>query len=239
MQRGLAIGFCLLLTGCSAVGIHDQKSFGETDFGEREPLRICVLSDEGVSESLSLDLVDTIGRELARYGIEVTVPWVKPWKRKGFASDALIEQLGKESLVAPCDRIVAMIGRTAGDMLLGLIGFETLGAVDMATHTRAYVVAHRGSINQILISPRRVCAHEAYHLMGCQHNLTLSACYARIAQLKASARRNREAGNDFFPGIDADGRPILTRNDANWLIQFAIWRFHQRDENTERSCNEP
>ena len=239
MRFCLVVGFCLLLMGCSTIGAPDEAAFAATDFGAREPLRIVVLQDDGVSDELSSRLLGQITMELAPYGIDVVVPWSRPWRREAFADQALMVQLGKELLEPPCDRLLALIGRTAGDFLLGLVGFETLGAVDLATHTRAFVAARRASINQVFVSPSRVCVHEAYHLMGCPHDVTLSGCYTRIASLKSVARENREAGNDFFPGVDAGGSPIRTRDEANWLIQFAIWRYQERDERIERSCSEP
>jgi hypothetical protein len=57
--------------------------------------------------------------------------------------------------VPPCDRLVALVDRNAGDFLWGLVMPEILGEVDNATHTRGYIVATTGSVNQMIEPPSK------------------------------------------------------------------------------------
>jgi hypothetical protein len=78
-------------------------------------------------------------------------------------------------------------------------------------------VAEVGSINQLLTlkSPNDIAAHEVYHLLGCGHGCLAKSCYNQIVRIKIAARKNREAGRNFFPSMTQDGRIFWTRNDIN------------------------
>jgi hypothetical protein len=81
--------------------------------------------------------------------------------------------------------------------------------VDDDTHTRGFVVATRASLNQLLASPADTAVHEFYHLLGCPHAATLTACYERIVALK----RQIAPGADFVPGVGRDGRFLSSRRE--------------------------
>ena len=102
-MRTILAALAVVIAGCSTIGAHDEAAFAATDFGAREPLRICVLQDDGVSDELSSRLLGQITTELAPYGIDVVVPWSRPWRREAFADQSLMVQLGKELLEPPCD----------------------------------------------------------------------------------------------------------------------------------------
>ena len=162
----------------------------------RRVLRVCVLQAAGVSDARVDRLLASVNREFAAYGIEVVVPWVRPWQRPGFGHEAMFDDVARRPLESPCDRLVAFADRNAGDFLWGLALPEVLGSVDDATHTRGFVVANRASINQVFMPPGKVAVHEFYHLLGCPHSGSLTRCYERIARLK------KAHSGDFFPGMD-------------------------------------
>jgi hypothetical protein len=124
----------------------------------------------------------------------VAVPWVQPWTCAGFTEGSLIDEVARRPLEAPCDRLVALVGRNAGDL------------------------ANLGSLNQVFDDPGNTAVHECYHLLGCPHAATLSECYHRIAQLK----RHVDPHADFVPGIAPDGRYLLTRDAANSLLKASL-----------------
>jgi len=85
---------------------------------------------------------------------------------------------------------MAFLGRHPGDVLWGLFLPQVLGATAL---THGYVVARAASLDQLVAPPARVLQHELYHLLGCEHGLTMSHCYRRIAEL-VDARHG-----EFFP----------------------------------------
>jgi len=222
LTRLLLLPLAWLTAACTTIGMHDAESLEAADFGPREELRICVLADEGITEEDAQRLIAKVGEEFSVFGLEVSVPWVRRWVRSGFLMEGIVTDVWQESLEPPCDRLLALVGRNFGDFLWGLIGVEILGAVDTPTHSRGYVIAQAVSLNQIFSSPSDIIIHESYHFLGCEHGVNLSQCYAHIRDLKRIARANREAGNDFFPGVSMKGRPITSRHEANWVMTHAV-----------------
>lgn len=204
-----------LCGACTSVGVHAPTRHA-LDYGPPMQLRVCVLQAEGVSTDRVDKLIGAVNREFAAYGIEVVVPWVRPWQRAGFGHEALFDDVARRELEAPCDRLVAFVDRNAADFFWGLALPEVLGSVDDATHTRGFVVANRASINQLFMPPGKVVVHEFYHLLGCPHAGSLSQCYGRIARLK------REARAGFFPGVDRHGMPLVSREQVNRTLQQAL-----------------
>ena len=205
----------LLLGGCTTIGAHDEAALKNTDFGPPESLRICVLLDTPeISQAEGAKLMQAVQTEFALYGITVTVPWYHAWQRPGFGRMKIITDLAARKLPPPCDRVMALVGQNAGDVLVGLF-VTTEGSVDTVTHTRGYVVSEFSSINQVFMPPEAAMVHESYHLLGCDHDVTMTACYARIQRLKAAARVNRAAGNDFFPTYTVRGQLIMNRDEVD------------------------
>ena len=215
--RAALLGLALALgaAGCSTLGVSVPGSLAANDFGPRQELRVCILREASVSEARARSLIAGVNGAFAAYGIEVSVPWIRPWQRPGYRSEAIVGELASRPLEPPCDRLVALLGRPFSDVLLGLVVPETLGAVETATRTRGYVVANFGSLKQLLTPPGLATRHEFHHLLGCQHALTLSACYERIARVKRAYADAGASGEDFFPGIAGDGAPILTRAEVD------------------------
>lgn len=210
------------VAGCTAVGRHDFAALQAQDFGPREELRICVLADEGIDDEAAKRLLASVREEFAVFGLDVTVPWVKPWLRPAFLTNGIVEDVWMKPLEAPCDRLLALVGRNVGDFLWGLFGMEILGAVDTPTHTRGYVVAKTASLNQIFVSPSDTAIHESYHFLGCSHGVSLSDCYSNIRNLKQAARNNRDRGNDFFPGFSWKGHPLESRHEVDAITHGAV-----------------
>ena len=181
-------------------------------------MRVCVLRTPGVTTQRVSELVAAVNTEFAAYGIEVVVPWMRPWARSGFTYQRLFDDVTRRELEAPCDRLMAFVDRNVGDFFWGLAMPEVLGAVDDDTHTHGYVVATRVSLNQLFTSPSATTVHEFYHLLGCPHAGSMSDCYGRIAALK----RSIDPRTDFLPGVGRDARFLLTRKATNVVMQGAI-----------------
>ncbi len=93
---------------------------------------------------------------------------------------------------------------------------EVLGALETTTHTRGYVVSSFGSLNQLLSSPSGTAVHEFYHLLGCTHALSKSACYKQIRTLK----RQYSSDVGFFSGLGDTGQPIFSRAESDALLNL-------------------
>lgn len=194
-------------TACGTIGVGLPSLRDSIDFGPRVELRVCLLVDPGVGEAKARSLVGAADRELDAYGIDVVVPWLRPWRRPAFTADGMIEELLQRPLEPPCDRLVAFAGRNLADTLWGLLLPQTLGAVDGPTHTRGMIVGRLATPGQLLMSPSRTTAHEFYHLLGCAHALTKRSCYDQIRVLKQAT----PAGGGFVPGVTGDRRLIPSR----------------------------
>lgn len=213
--RGPAFLFMLLVSaGCTTIGSHTGERL-KVDYGPAQSLEICLLRSPGVTEKRVDELIAAVNEEFRPYGITVQVPWIRDWNRPGFTASTIMDDLLQRDLETPCDRLVGLVDRNAGDFLWGLLLPEVLGAVEDVTRTHGYVVATFGSLNQAFMDPRSATVHEFYHLVGCPHGLTMSKCYRDIAAMKAST----PAGSDFFPGLSKDGRYLLTRDEVNAAME--------------------
>jgi hypothetical protein len=205
-----ALAALLAGSACTTVGLPVPFERDRIDYGERAEIRVCALRDSGVSEALAQQLVAAIDREMDLYGIDVNLAWTRPWQRPGFSSDSIVADVVRRPLEAPCDRLLALVGRNLADALWGLVLPEKLGAVATASHTHGYVVARLATPNQLLNSPASVARHEFYHMLGCGHALSLRACYGQIAALK----RSHDPARGFFPGVSRELQPLRTRAEV-------------------------
>lgn len=207
----LALGAAL--TGCTTIGM-DTAEVRRVDFGEPVTLEVCLLKHKDVAQQRADLFIAAVNEEFSDFGISVTVPWVREWERPAFTVNGIMQDILSRSLEAPCDRLVALVDRHAGDFLWGLLLPEVLGAVDDLTHTRGYIVANFGSLNQAFSSTEMTAVHEFYHLVGCGHGVSKSNCYHDIAGLKAS----RPPESDFLPGVGKENEYLLTRDAANQVV---------------------
>jgi hypothetical protein len=215
------------ISGCTTVGVNTRER-ATIDFGPPVSLSVCVLRSPGITSQKVDELVAAVNMEFAPYGIQVIVPWQHAWTRAGFTHSSLFDDVARRDLEPPCDRLVALVDRNAGDFLWGLLLPEILGEVDEATHTRGYIVAMTGSVNQLFEPPSKGAVHEFYHLLGCPHAASLSKCYHLIATLKTHI----DPAKGFVPGIAANGDFLFTRVEANAVMRSAVAYEDTRREGT-------
>ena len=213
--------FYLLLFGCTTTGIPDKQALNQIDFGPPEKLRICIYKDVTVSDKQAEEIIVALQEEFAHFGLEIEVPWIKAWKRPAFGGDEIINNFVSCPLDSPCDRLLALVGRSFKDFLWGMIMPESHGAVENVSMTKGFSVAEIGSFNQMLSmsSAPRIAIHETYHLLGCEHGLDSKPCYEKIAQLKRIARKSRLAGRDFFPSVTLDQKILISRRDVEKKLE--------------------
>ena len=212
-----------LLVSCTHLGAPDPVARQNIDFGPEETLQLCVLLDEPtITPTKAGPLIQSIRQELVQYGIRIEVPWMRSWHRPSGGGMAIIETLAGESLAPPCDRILAFVGRRFADFLIGTLFADELGSVDTITSTRGYVAADVSTLNQVFVPPEAAAVHEAYHLLGCQHGLSMTACYKRIDRLKKAAALNRANGNDFFPTYSRRGQLLMNRDEVDVREAMAL-----------------
>jgi len=204
------------------MGHHDVDARNRIDFGPSETVSLCLLVDEGVSEHIGREIVDAAWHEEgALYRLAITVASVRRWPRPAFTANGIIEALLREPLPPSCDRVLALIGRHAGDVLWGFVGLpEVLGAVDDNTSTHGYAIIQRASLNQLVMSPVSVVRHELYHLLGCDDHFNMTGCYDRIAAMK---RRRRIEHTEIFPAWDmVNHRVLVSREAVNARLQEIV-----------------
>jgi hypothetical protein len=216
-RAALLLSALALVQGCTSMGHHDHALREARDFGPRDSMKVCLYLDRGIDETEARGLLERAWRtEADLYALDVEVAQVHPWRRRAFGMEGILADLRRLPLEAPCDRVLALVGRNLGDFLWSFVGPEVLGAVNDESLTHGYVVARRGSVNQVLVPPEEVARHEIYHLLGCGEHYDMPGCYAQIADLKASKRKS---ASDFFPAWDRIGKRMLqSRAEVNARI---------------------
>lgn len=208
----------VMLASCTSIGgFTSRPDTARYEFGPPLIMRVCILRDPTVSEEQTKNIIKAWQGELTQFNLAVSLQWMRPWPRPAFGAEGLMEAIAEPAMEAPCDRLVALIGRSLGDAVYSLsLMPEIFGYVDDATQSRGFVVAAWGpSINQILFGgPNEIMIHEGYHLLGCGHD-SWSQCYESIAEIKRLARVNQRDGIDFFPSRTAGGVVFFTREKVN------------------------
>lgn len=219
----------LALAGCAtSIGVHDETVLDALNFdsGKRVDVRFCVYLDEDVTVARARELLDTWNREEAeRYRLYVKPVSFTVREREATTFPALRTSTLKLPLPEQCDRALWFIGRDTIDYLYGLTAVvlplpEIFGYVDDETSTRGYVVAHTGSLGQVIAAPPEAgTVHEIYHLLGCRQHGNMRACYHRIRELKSTFSRLNSAGfygsnaaRGFYPAYGDHGRRILVNH---------------------------
>ena len=228
----LVVVLVAMLPACTTVGMHTRER-AKLDYGPPLTMQICLLRAPGVSEQRATELMNAVRKELALYNIDVVVPWTRDWQRVGFTANAMFERdLYRRELEPPCDRLVALVDRHAGDFVWGLLGMpEVLGAVDDETHTHGMVVAIAVTESQLYITPEDAAVHEFYHLLGCPHAATLTRCYSIIAKLKSQT----DPKVSFVPGIAANGDFLFSREAVNEALKETIAKEDAKRHRTSAS----
>lgn len=200
--------------GCTSIApMEPVAALSDMDFGQQVVVRICLYKDVNVSNKRADAIVAAIQKEFIQYGLMVQVPEVRQWKRPSFNHKGILRDIAKRPLEPRFDRNFALVSRDARDFFWGALLPEILGAVETRTHTKGYVVAEMGSLNQLLTfqSPTQAAVHEFYHMLGVNHEDAPRTIREKIAMLKRAAIENRFSGRDFFPGVSAQGTLYLTR----------------------------
>src|SRR5690349_11878959 len=240
----IALGVCLFATsGCfvTSVGMDRPEVRAQTDFGPSSTLRVCALLDDGITQR---DAQETLAdywneNEASKYNLSVKMVSYSSLPRTidQFFHWQIGRQVVMRQIPPGCDRMMYFVNRNVLDVAWSVPEAygapEVLGEVDDYTMTRGYVVDRIASLNQVLMSPwfspSKVARHEAFHMVGCGHDLVMDQCYKHIAEAKWIEDRLRGAGcyektgtEEFFPAFShaGDGPILLTRPQANNVIGF-------------------
>ena len=203
----------LFFTGCTAIPLDQAPPSNPAAFGPAMPLRVCVLRDIDLDQDAADRLLAVLRERFSPYGLMLEFPWIRDWQRPAFRHAGIMKDVARRPLEAPCDRLLALVGRDARDFVWGALMPEILGAVETRTHAKGYVVAETGSLNQVLsfTSPHQAAVHEMFHLLGLDHADDADLARRRIVRIKQAAVRNRADGRDFFPAVTSEGRVYTTR----------------------------
>ncbi|MDZ4726878.1 MAG: hypothetical protein SH817_12030 [Leptospira sp.] len=228
MERNLVVILCFWFFQCTTVGFHEDQIREKMNFGTLATIKICTIYEPGISEKEIEVLFSYWNEELQLYKLQVSNVSQFNLERPGFYGSDILNYLYTLPLTKNCDRYLYLKGRTWGDMLyefftLGIfagigIKLEIQGAVETHTHTRGYIKAkYISTLQLIFTSPKSTLLHEGYHLLGCQHQLFMEACYQKIKQAKDLLHNtNREP--DFFPTFDRNGDPLLERRQIDVIL---------------------
>lgn len=203
----------MLLAGCSTVPAGYGPLRDIPVPAAEAPLRVCILRDVALDPADARAIMASLVTRFRPYGLALAFPWVRDWQRPAFRHEGILQDIARRPLEAPCDRLLALVGRDVRDFMWGAFLPEVLGAVETRTNTKGYVVAQTGSLNQLLsfTPPREAAAHELFHLLGVDHGGETADTLRRIAGLRQLAAENRTAGRDFFPSATFSGEIYLTR----------------------------
>jgi hypothetical protein len=229
LLRLAPLTFAFVLGACTSMGHEYQANREQHEFGPRETLSVCLYVDNGINDEEARTLMENAWRDEAPlYGLDVKIAQIKRWPRPAARMEGIMAALRKEQLEAPCDRVLALIGRDFGDFMWSLLAPEYLGAVNTDTLTHGYAVARRVSLNQLISPPVDVTRHEIYHMLGCGEHNDMKKCYDQIALLKTW---KREHESDFFPAWDfLSGRLLASREAVNERIHGTDVRLAARPE---------
>ncbi len=213
-----------LLSACTSLGSHNMETLGQIDFGPRHTLRMCVYRDAKISEAQARQVIEAVDKEFDQYALDVSIPWIRIWKRHNNSEVAVIDELTPLALEPPCDRVMGLDSRHAGRAQWLVVLQESLGAVELVTRTRGYILYTAALKGDSSDDPDMVAIHEAYHMLGCDHDTDMTACYRKIASMKEAARSNMGTREDFFPGISISGKLITSRKETDQLLRLSFER---------------
>ncbi len=224
-RRLLVVVVLVGLMGCTSIGPTGlPPEMADLDLGPEVELRLCVYKDKDVSADRADSIIAAIQKEFVQYGLSVKVAAVREWRRPGFKHRDILSDIARRPLEPPFDRTFALVGRDMRDFMWGTLLPEVYGAVETWTHTKGYVVAEMGSLNQLLTfqSPQQAAVHEFYHMLGVEHMDGRRIICEKIARLKRLTVENRRSGRDFFPGISRSGKLYLSRAAVDRRFGVAV-----------------
>ena len=139
-----------LLSACTHIAVPGRSELAQTHIGPEVEICLCVYRDVDVSEERTQNILTAIQETFAPMGLNVKIPWIRDWERPAFGQKKITRDVVHRPLEAPCDRILALVGRDARDFVWGALMPEVYGAVETRTNTKGYAVAEVGSLNQVL-----------------------------------------------------------------------------------------
>jgi hypothetical protein len=223
-MRPILIITCLVIlsTGCTTVPVGHGRRPDVAALGPPVLLRVCILRDVEVVEEDARGILAALQEGVTPYGLSLEFPWVRDWQRPAFSHTGILKDVARRPLEAPCDRLLALVGRDVRDFLWGALMPEVLGAVETRTHSKGFVVAETGSLNQLLsfTPPHQAAVHELFHLLGVDHDDDPEGSLRQIMRIKQAAMDNRRAGRDFFPAMTPRGTVYTTRRAVD--LRFRI-----------------
>lgn len=199
----------LFITGCTSVGFHDAALRQRLTESPAPPMtvRLCAALDNGISPDEAQELLDAAWNpDEEQVGVSWIIAASYHVPRPAFLYPSIKAEIDTWNVPQECDRVMLFVSRHAGDFLYSLLTIagplpEVLGYADDIDRTRGYIVARRSSILQWVMTPASTLRHELYHMIGCEHSLSLEGCYATIAELR------RLAGwVHYVPGWDPEAR---------------------------------
>src|SRR4030042_1631089 len=111
----------LSMAGCTTIGIGDKSALNRENMGLPEVLRICIYKDVAVPDQRVEEMIGAITGEFALQGLQIEVPWIRPWQRPAFEMDGIIKDIAARPLESPCDRLFGVVGRDYKDFVWGLV----------------------------------------------------------------------------------------------------------------------
>lgn len=199
----------LFLAGCTSVGFHNTAMRQQLLENPAPPMtiRLCAYLDDGISAEEAQALLDAAWNpDEEQVGVTWVISATYHVPRPAFMYPGLKAEIDTWDVPSGCDRVMLFVNRHAGDYLYGLLSIaapmpEVLGYADDFSRSRGYVVARRSSVLQWWMTPASTLRHELYHMVGCEHGLSLGKCYQTIAEM-----RQKAGWLGYVPGWDPEAR---------------------------------
>lgn len=218
-----------VVNNCTTVGFHNESLRKSIDFGEEQPLYVCVLYEDTISKKEVDELEKDWAKELALYKINLKFKKTKKIERQYLFMTNVLDDLIYYKLGPECERILYMVGRTWGDILYEIVSlgifygvglkFEVHGIVESYTNTRGVVKSKYVSLLQILFtSPSSTLIHEGYHLMGCPHMLLKDDCYRIIQSAKKNNIKNTRSDKIFSVRSTGSKNEFYSSEQVNYFF---------------------
>lgn len=134
-----------LLAGCTTVPMDHGPRRDALTSGPSVLRRVCILRGLDVVDEDVQSILAALQEGVTPYGLLLEFPWVRDWQRPAFNPTGILEDVARRRLQAPCDCLLALVGRDVRDFLWGTLMPAILGAVETRTHSKGYLVAADGS----------------------------------------------------------------------------------------------
>jgi len=210
------------------IGFENRAMLERMDFGKPNEVQFCVYASEGISkERTEKFFAGWNEKEATKYQLYARIASFQIYERKNFFHSGILKNIMEIPIPDECDRVLALISRNVGDVIWGLTALpEVLGEVNDETLTHGFVVGKMGSLNQLLMSPRKGFLHELFHFFSCGHAILKSDCYQMIKSLKDVAVQVREQNGyerfgvkPYFPSKGVNAPIFIFREQVNGTLK--------------------